>query len=205
MKPAGIADLEQQLHDAMDRDDWDTAAILGRRLDDAETADKANRPTPSLAAAALWYAQQGMPVFPLQPGCKIPWRGSHGLDDATTDPGQIRDWWRHQPDSNVGVATGHTHDVIDIDGPDGVISWARLDGLPPILGRVSTPRPGGHHLYVAATGLRNGAGVAPGIDIRGTGGYVVVPPAINLTGRPGVKHPGVYRWAQPLAIAGAAA
>ena len=48
-----------------------------------------------LLAAALEYARMGWPVFPLNG--KIPFKGSHGVKDATTDLDQIRKWWRQHP------------------------------------------------------------------------------------------------------------
>lgn len=154
------------------------------------------KPAVALLSAALWYGTIGLPVFPLQPGSKIPHRGTRGLNDATTDPDLIRAAWAAQPDSNIGIATGHFIDVIDIDGPVGVKTWAWLieeEALPPVLGIVSTPRPGGNHLYVAASGRGNKAAIWPGIDYRGVGGYAVGPPSVNAQG---IR----YRWASPLRL-----
>jgi hypothetical protein len=151
---------------------------------------------PGLCASALWYASQELQVFPVQAGGKIPYRGFRWRDEATTNMEAIRGWWTRWPSANIGIATGHLVDVIDIDGPPaGIKSWGRLkveNKLPPILGKVSTPRPGGNHLYVPATGRGNGAKVAPGIDYRGAGGYVVAPPS-----RTDVGH---YVWYQPLEL-----
>lgn len=152
-----------------------------------------HRPPAPLLGAALWYAEQGLPVFPLEPGGKRPLPGSRGCKDATTDPARIRAWWAGHPQRNVGLATGYLVDVIDIDGPAGVHSWAQLEDLPPVLGVVSTPRPGGSHLYVEATGDGNAAAMWPGVDYRGRGGYVVAPPSRNAQGVP-------YHWRRPLAV-----
>jgi hypothetical protein len=40
----------------------------------------------------------------------------------------------------------------------------------------------GFHWYVKPTGLRNRAGVLPGVDFRGRGGYVVGPPSRQWRG-----------------------
>ena len=79
--------------------------------------DKLSQPG-ALLAAALWYAEQGMPVFPCAVGGKRPLT-KHGLHDATTDLEQIRRWWTSVPQANIGLPTGHRYDVIDIDPPDG--------------------------------------------------------------------------------------
>lgn len=213
MTPYSDADLERDLHAALASGDSDRITALAQLVDERESSSV---PVP-LASAALWYAEQGFRVFPLQPGRKAPFgkcrecKGSdctgpdacghdrcHGLKDATSDAARIRAWWDAEPDANLGLATGHLVDVIDIDGPAGVQSWARfIDELPPILGRVSTPRPGGNHLFVAAVpGRGNKAGILPGVDYRGTGGYVVAPPSRILAG--GKDVPGTYRWDRPV-------
>lgn len=191
MKPYTIVEVEQDI----------TAALAAGSAEEverlAQVLDGMHEPVRQVTvlAAALWYAEQGLHVFPLQAGSKIPHKGTRGCKDGTTDPDAIRAWWERWPDSNLAIATGHVVDVIDIDGPEGVKSWLSIiDELPPIFGRVSTPRPGGNHLYVAATpGRGNKAGLLPHIDYRGDGGYVVAPPSFT--------DQGTYRWLQPLDMA----
>lgn len=145
--------------------------------------------------SALWYAEQGLNVFALTPGTKIPHKGTRGCLDATNDPDTIRAWWERWPDSNVAIATGHIVDVIDVDGPTGATSLATIlqggpSALPPTIGEVSTPN--GLHLYIRCAGGGNRAGIEPGIDTRGAGGYVVAPPSIvNGT---------QYKWDVPLVV-----
>lgn len=143
-----------------------------------------NKPVPAsaLGPPALWYAKQGWAVFPLAPNGKQPLlpkrHGGNGLHDATTDPDRVRAWWTRYPEANIGLVTGTAgFDVIDIDGPTGARSLADLgDGvLPDVHGKALTPN--GMHLYVLSTGDGNRAGVRPGIDYRGVGGYVVAPPS----------------------------
>lgn len=163
----------------------------------AHLVDELEQATPRvpapMAAAALWYAEQDLRVFPLQPGSKIPFKGTRGCNDATTDVDTIRAWWDANPDANIGLATGHLVDVVDIDGLTGqqsrVQNWAMFDALT-VLGKVTTPRPGGMHLYVPATDLGNKAGLLPGVDYRSVGGYVVAPPSRT--------EQGAYRFLTPL-------
>lgn len=156
-------------------------------------------PSATLGGAALWYAERGLRVFPLQAGTKVPFPRSRGCKDATSDPQQVASWWAAVPYANIGIATGHVVDVIDIDGLQGNVSLAGLrhqhEGFPqPRLGHVSTPRAGGRHYYVPVhpQGRGNGAALAPGIDYRGRGGYVVAPPSRTAQ--------GTYRWLTPLAL-----
>lgn len=150
------------------------------------------RPLGPAAAAALRYAAGGWPVFPLQPRGKQP-RTKHGLRDATTDRRRVRAWWAACPSANIGIATGRLL-VVDVDGPEGRAALAALQRehspLPPTL-QASTAR--GAHLYFAldeGPPIPNSAGrLAPGLDIRGAGGYVVAPPSVHPDG-------SIYRWAR---------
>ncbi len=148
-----------------------------------------------LLEAALGYARAGWPVFPLSPGGKQPLPGSRGFYEATTDEAVIRGWWARVPAANVGVATGPGSGwVLDLDGPeaaDALLELERQHGALPPAPEVWTPRPG-RHLWWAwpADGeVRNRAGVAPGIDVRGERGYVVVPPSIRSD-----RDGAVYAW-----------
>lgn len=186
-------DAERDLREALDSgnpDRIDAATAAVERLDEPTAA-------PTLLASALWYAEHGLRVFPLTPGTKIPLKGSRGCLDATNDEATIRTWWERTPDANVAIATGHLVDVVDVDGPEGQRSrarqWDEVFGQVDAdnLGKVLTPRPGGMHVYVPATGEGNGASIAPGVDYRGLGGYVVAPPSVITEGN---GTPGTYRW-----------
>lgn len=180
----------EPLNLALDRF-WELAHESDRR--DAERDQRLAAPG-ALGAAARWYAGQGIAVFPLKPGDKRPYPGSRGFKDATTDPATIAGRWAAAPLANIGVPTGHLFDVIDVDGPAGYQSAADLreaGQLPPVLGKVYTPR-GGRHLYVPASGDGNATRFRAGLDYRGNGGYVVAPPS-TVGGRR-------YAWLVPLAL-----
>lgn len=145
----------------------------------------------SLRGAALWYANRGHLVFPLKPGAKTP-ATRNGFKDASTDPDKIKHWWGTCPTYNIGLVTGHLFDVIDIDGDQGFASYEHMIAqghMPAPIGIVETPR--GAHRYIRPTGDGCAAGILPGIDYRGHGGYVVAPPSINENGIE-------YRWAIPI-------
>lgn len=179
------------------------AEMYGARLDAPLAAEREwLERDDAVLLSALFYVRQGLKVLALSPGTKIPLGdrdgccgGTHGRGslDATTDPAFVAGWWRAHPTANVGIATGHRVDVIDQDGHEGAVSWARIgraEAWPAVIGIACTPRAGGIHRYVVATGDGNGAKIAPGIDYRGAGGYVVAPPSIVDGKR--------YAWAQPL-------
>ncbi len=184
MTPLTAHDAEQALRSALDNGDVTSIDAAAQLVDTLDTP----KPVATLHQAALWYASQGLKVFPLSPGSKIPHKGSRGCKDASNDPEVVDAWWSVNPDSNIGLATGHLVDVVDIDGYEGQQSRAaRWDDIFAAIERdavakVITPRPGGMHIYVPATGDGNGARLFPGVDYRGVGGYVVAPPSINEQG-----------------------
>lgn len=192
------AELDQAMTNALRQLDIpcfeELAAEADRRA--AVLAERLDQPT-ALLDAALWYADQDMPVFPCRVGDKVP-ATAHGFKDATTDPDQIRKWWATTPAANIGLPTGGRYDVIDIDGPEGYRSLATLksEQLFPdrYAGRVLTPR-GGMHYYIPATGDGNAGAVEPGIDYRGIGGYVLAPPSRMAGGRR-------WEWCNPLSTEG---
>ena len=147
-----------------------------------------------LLAAALRYVEMGYSIFPCRPGSKLP-AVAHGLHDATTDPERICQWWRRWPQANIGIAcTGIL--VVDIDpagldwpGDDDKRLAIKATGCP----LQQTPRCGFHALFSVPAGhhWRCSAGLlAPGVDTRTGGGYILAAPSI-------VKGRG-YRWLRPL-------
>lgn len=137
---------------------------------------------------ALALAQRKLAVFPCRPRDKRP-ATANGLKDATTDPEAITAWWRSEPSYNIAIATGTVSNIfaIDIDGVDAEGELRRLEadsGALPATVEAITAR--GRHVYFTMpdTDVRNSAGkIAPGIDVRGTGGYVLAPPSLHPTGR----------------------
>ena len=153
--------------------------------------------TCDLAAAALAYAERGVRVFPLTPGTKVPLKGSHGLLDASVDPDVVCAWWATNPDANIGAATGAASGffVLDVDAQhDGLTTLARLEAdhdTVPVTVTAATPSGGYHHYFRNPGGgpeIRNSTSrIGPGLDIRGEGGSIVMPPSRLSDGR-------VYRW-----------
>lgn len=137
-----------------------------------------------LRTAALGYATRGYPVFPVR-GDKRPlvkWG-----EAATTDAAQIRAWWARWPLAMIGMPTGARSgiDVLDVDRKGGVDGLANLRALgidPFQLSPIVAETPsGGLHFYMAHGGpLKNSAGLlAEGVDVRGDGGMVTLPPSIR--------------------------
>jgi hypothetical protein len=142
-----------------------------------------------LHRAALALAGRGVQVFPCVPRGKTPGT-AHGVLAATVDPSTIDRWWQQDPQFNVGIATGAPSGifVVDVDGLDAEAEVRKLEarhGTMPDTVEVVTAR--GRHIYLKMppdAEIRNSAGkVAPGIDVRATGGYVLAPPSVHPSGR----------------------
>jgi hypothetical protein len=115
----------------------------------------------------------------------------HGVNNASCNRARILAWWTRHPQANIGLATGHQFDVLDVDGPEGahaIQELADAHGLESSGPLVRTGG-GGWHYYWAPTGLGNAspAGLEH-VDWRGGGGYVVAPPSRHASGHP-------YSWA----------
>lgn len=135
----------------------------------------------SLGAAAVRYAELGLPVLQLAERGKVP-VGGHGLLDATADPAAVAARWRHRPRANIGIRIPDDLVVVDVDGPDGVRS-VQSRGRQPRTLTAATAR--GWHLWFSVPDgvqLRQRAGVLPGVDTRTSRGYVVAPPSVHETG-----------------------
>jgi Bifunctional DNA primase/polymerase, N-terminal len=111
----------------------------------------------------------------------------HGLKEATTNRARVLAWWTQQPQANIGLATGHRFDVLDVDGPTGEVTTRtfaaehRLQSSGPLVRTGG----GGWHYYFAPTGLGNvGPRDLERVDWRGRGGYVVAPPSRHTSGHP---------------------
>jgi hypothetical protein len=151
-------------------------------------------------SAALKLAAAGLPIFPArvypEPGSgrwnKRPlverWQ-----DVATTDPEQIRKWWRAHPSAVPGSELRRAGlVVVDADrhpgAPDGVAAFAALEaenGGLPAHPETDTAGGGKHHFFCRPAGepLGNRSGALPeGIDVRGTGGWVVAPGSVRPDG-----------------------
>jgi predicted transcriptional regulator len=115
-------------------------------------------------------------------------RTEHGLSDASLDLGQINQWWHDWPDANVGIRTGTPGGIVvlDVDGSEGTESLGTFEAQFGTLPTTRTGRTGkGRHFLFRTpeTKVVNRAGVlAPGLDIRGTGGYIVAPPSRHACG-----------------------
>lgn len=137
---------------------------------------------------ALDYAEiLSWPVFPVKQTGKTP-ATKNGFLDATTDNIKIFNWWESEP-YNIGLPTGKESSVIVIDvdyNKSGAI-WLdeNINELPKTVW--SKTGNGEHIFFRYQEGIKNSTGkLSPGVDVRGEGGYVILPPSKHVE--------GLYEW-----------
>ncbi|MBI5509038.1 MAG: bifunctional DNA primase/polymerase [Deltaproteobacteria bacterium] len=166
----------------------------------------------SLAEVAAWYARRRwsvLPVFePLGGGCTCP-RGpscdrpgkhprlSDGVRGATRNVATTAAWWHEWPSANVAIATGKPSGlwVLDVDGACGMASMRELEarnGKVPVTVTADTGGGGLHLFWKLPAGLivPSRVRVLPGVDVRGDGGYAILPPSGHATGKRYAWHDG---------------
>ncbi len=140
-----------------------------------------------ILAGALALASRGLPVFPCL-ASKAP-ATVRGFKDASTDPAVIRSMFGRPCAAAIGIPTGSASGLIAVDidkhGERDGMAWLadNQDALPDTLTH-GTPSGGLHLLFRAPEGVTigNSAGrLAPGVDVRGDGGYILVPPSPGYT------------------------
>lgn len=182
-------------------------------------SDNVRHLPPRFSAAAQAYARLGIAVFPLQPRDKRPLWFSTGFLAASANPDLAALRWageadipirepkfdgerlperiRANPRCNLACATGKISGfwVLDLDGPEAEEDLAKLIAVHgPLPETVEQGTGKGRHLCFAwdpEFEIKNSASkVGRGIDVRGDGGYIVLPPSIHPSGRQYAWSPG---------------
>lgn len=145
-----------------------------------------------LGMVAREFACAGVPIFPCAPGGKRPLT-RRGFQDASTDLERVQFWWDRAPSANIGLPTGAASGLVvvdvDVHGPvNGFEGFNRAHRAGLVSGWEFLARSpsGGMHVYFPAVPeavQRSWQVARAGIDFRGDGGYIVVPPsARNIDG-----------------------
>lgn len=133
------------------------------------------------------YLRRGLCVIPIIPRGKRPSVAWEIYQKRLSTETELASWFGNGTSANVGIVTGHVSGVIvlDVDGPEGAESLRGRE-MPPT---PTTKTARGEHRYFRWPGfpVKNAVRLAPGLDIRGDGGFVVCPPSIHESG-------AVYQW-----------
>lgn len=147
-------------------------------------------------AALSLAAKQGFSVIPVGRDKKplIPWKEFQARPAAEDE---LEEWFlRRWPHANLAIVTGAVSGLVvaDADGDAG-LAWMR-EHLPVTGVYVRTGK--GWHGYYRHPGkdVRSQGRVAPEVDIRADGGYVVAPPSVHASGAEYEWHftPGLEGW-----------
>jgi hypothetical protein len=140
----------------------------------------------------LSLMNRGFRIFPCKPKEKKP-AIMNWLEQATCDAERLSQWMEQFPDCNWAVACGERSGlwVLDIDGEAGLFSCLKMrrenggknfQAINTLASRTAA----GYHLffrYPEKAIIRNSAGrLASGIDVRGEGGYALLPSSIHPSG-----------------------
>ena len=164
-------------------------------------------PKPSMLDAALCYASKGWAVSPLcyptedhQCGCFLKHKGNnigkapltpHGIRDATTDPDQIKAWWKKWPKANIAIGLKEAGLLVVAPDSTDALDAFKEKGLTTTFVVQSGGGAGHYHFYYRKPdGCPNYRINRPGeYDIQ-SDGYMVAPPSLHQSGR----H---YQWIDP--------
>jgi putative DNA primase/helicase len=131
--------------------------------------------------------RKGLKILPVAPQSKEP-TGGYSSRKTFTSWEEIVAFFKRNSEANFAAATGSVSGffVVDVDGAAGIAAMKKLIAESGSLGksvRVKTPR--GYHFWYEYPDapVRNSASkIAPYIDVRGDGGYVLLPGSIGPNG-----------------------
>lgn len=143
----------------------------------------------AMKTAAGWADRRFWKVFPVNPNTKAP---------LVTDPFGKASYNEHDiftlfspfPEAAYGIPCGPINGitVLDIDrknGIDGLVEFNKLELDVPETAVVKTPS-NGYHIYFETAEMKvpnSVSTIAPGIDVRGAGGYVLGPDSTTPMGK----------------------
>ncbi len=132
------------------------------------------------------FIRQRKPIFPVDRATKKPAVEWKVYQDRPPSKAEIMEWQRNKPGANIGMATGHLSNVvvIDCDSTESINRFINSYPEAQCTRQVATGR-GRHFYFQHCDGVRNDAGrlLGAGIDVRGEGGFVVVPPSTHANGK----------------------
>jgi hypothetical protein len=141
----------------------------------------------NLYKTALEYRGYGWSIIPVRVSSKlpaIPWK-KYQTEYATDE--ELKEWFenKNQEDVGIGLVTGRLSNVVVVDLDSYKENAPQIELNTPV--KVKTGGGGTHGYFKYREGIRNTVEFKKATDIRGEGGYVVLPPS---------KHPSrkYYEW-----------
>lgn len=137
--------------------------------------------TKSLSEISLEYYNRGYCVLPVAPYTKRPLlRSWEKYSKVRPEPGDLVRWFDNLTSAGIGMVTGKISGliVVDIDTVSGIGPEEITRDYPTEM--IARSASGGYHLYYkypeSGIPVPNRVSFLPGVDLRGDGGFVVMPP-----------------------------
>lgn len=128
------------------------------------------------------YAELGWSIIPISPRDKKPLVKWQKYQTTRASAKQLQDWAKRWPSASIAVVTGKLSGVFVID-QDSAEGQAFASALPETA-TVQTQK--GRHYYFKMPEGGKVPGVkvrfSPGLDLRGEGGYAILPPSVHPDG-----------------------
>jgi hypothetical protein len=136
---------------------------------------------------AIKLREQGLSIFPVTTDKKPAVHSWKEYQERYATPEEIGEWWGEDNDFGIALVTGKLSGVvvIDDDRPKHDVK-GEFKAVPTVTSKTGS---GGWHYFYKHPGyeVKNSAGqIEQYIDVRGDGGYVVLPPSRNQS--------GAYEW-----------
>lgn len=139
--------------------------------------------SPLYDAALDLTEKQGFSVIPLRPNDKTPLLAWQEFQTRRPTENELEEWFVHcWPQANLGIVTGSFSGLVVVDA-DGDMGLAWMKEHLPVTGVYVRTGKGWHGYFRHPGGdVRNRGRIAPEVDIRADGGYVVAPPSVHASG-----------------------
>jgi hypothetical protein len=138
----------------------------------------------SIKDTALELVGKGKSIIPVG-GDKKPLLNWQEYQTRRPTKDEVLRWFDDAPGANIAMPTGKLNGVVVIDCDSDDANRRFLEVCPDASKTLTAKTPRGFHYYFQhEEGVRNDAGkkLGEGIDIRGDGGYVLIPPSVLDSG-----------------------
>ena len=134
---------------------------------------------------ALEMVRAGKSIIPIQPKGKRPALKSWDeFKDRIATEEEVRGWFKRNPDANIGLVCGAISGLVavDVDGEQGQ-AWFKQNMPRPNCYQYTSSKSKFHAFYAhPGRKVAPAVGIAPEVDVRGDGSYVVFAPSVHASG-----------------------
>lgn len=147
-----------------------------------------------LLDTAFWYRASGLSIIPLIPRSKRPLVEWKKCRTTLPTEEEVRQWWKENPDANIGIITGQVSGLCVIEIDDQTVLYGHDIPFTP---QSKSGGKGLPHIYCRyIEGIPSFSWCPDGKEVfsfRSDGRYIVAPPSI-------LENGGVYTWIDGCAL-----